>query len=330
MARYLCLCLLLWPALAAAGPETAMREFASAQIKKGVRTIGMGGDGATTGNYSLVWKDASTAVVDYGRVYFADTGNQFDFTAVGVTTPKFWKDATFYIIALSQQATDLHVWAGNPATGPKPPSLGAGSNNAVFGKLAKPLTETLSLGVMVAYELSQMTLQPDGGAAPIRFATGWLPSGGAGVTWQPNKMVLAGLRAILNHDNETRSQGTASQSGLLRSYEYRAGVALMPWWGGLVDVGGVMLQRWNGVDGTHTSTFALAVGAEQMLIDKRLWLRGGRDENAWTAGASVRAAPVKFDVAYVVNLGVDRTNGIFGKDGRGVLGTLTLDFGDWH
>jgi hypothetical protein len=38
-----------------AGPETALREFAGGQVKKGVRTIGMGGDGATTGNYALVY-----------------------------------------------------------------------------------------------------------------------------------------------------------------------------------------------------------------------------------------------------------------------------------
>ena len=31
---------------ASAGPETSMRELASGQVKKGVRTIGMGGDGA--------------------------------------------------------------------------------------------------------------------------------------------------------------------------------------------------------------------------------------------------------------------------------------------
>lgn len=35
-------------------PEFSLREFASGQIKKGVRSIGMGGDGATWGNYSLV------------------------------------------------------------------------------------------------------------------------------------------------------------------------------------------------------------------------------------------------------------------------------------
>jgi hypothetical protein len=38
------------PAVAtAAGPEIALREFAGGQIKKGVRTIGMGGVGADGG-----------------------------------------------------------------------------------------------------------------------------------------------------------------------------------------------------------------------------------------------------------------------------------------
>ena len=43
-----------------------MRDFSSGQIKKGVRSIGFGGDGATWGNYGLVWRDAGTALVDYG------------------------------------------------------------------------------------------------------------------------------------------------------------------------------------------------------------------------------------------------------------------------
>jgi hypothetical protein len=35
-------------------PEFSPRESASGQIKKSVRSIGMGGDGAILGNYSLV------------------------------------------------------------------------------------------------------------------------------------------------------------------------------------------------------------------------------------------------------------------------------------
>jgi hypothetical protein len=35
------------PILAQAAPELAMRDFASGQVKKGVRSIGFGGDGAT-------------------------------------------------------------------------------------------------------------------------------------------------------------------------------------------------------------------------------------------------------------------------------------------
>ena len=46
----------------AQSPEISIREFASGQIKKGVRSIGMGGDGATNGNYSMVWKDSATAL----------------------------------------------------------------------------------------------------------------------------------------------------------------------------------------------------------------------------------------------------------------------------
>jgi len=48
---------------AIAGPEIALREYAGGQVKKGVRMIGMGGDGATTGNYALVYRDAGGLAV---------------------------------------------------------------------------------------------------------------------------------------------------------------------------------------------------------------------------------------------------------------------------
>ncbi len=57
-ALFLLLCF-AFSATALAGPETALREFASAQIKKGVRVLGFGGDGATWGNYSLGWNESS-------------------------------------------------------------------------------------------------------------------------------------------------------------------------------------------------------------------------------------------------------------------------------
>ena len=65
MPKTIALSLALLALPAHAGPETALREFAGGQVKKGVRTIGMGGDGATTGNYALVYKDAGGAIFDH-------------------------------------------------------------------------------------------------------------------------------------------------------------------------------------------------------------------------------------------------------------------------
>src|SRR6185369_4082496 len=114
--------LALAPRPAFAGPETSLRELASGQIKKGVRSIAMGGDGATWGNYSLVYNDAGTALLDYGIVRYSDTGNTMTFTAVGLTSPKFWDDAALYLIALSQHGTGLRVWTMTPTAMGKPPS----------------------------------------------------------------------------------------------------------------------------------------------------------------------------------------------------------------
>ncbi|HZR47727.1 MAG TPA: hypothetical protein VFA47_13535 [Candidatus Manganitrophaceae bacterium] len=303
-----------------------MREFASGQIKKGVRSIGMGGDGATWGNYALVYRDADTALFDAGEVHFSDTGNTFGFTAVGATSPSFWGDAALYVIGLSQQATDLHVWTRTSPNPTKPPSLGDGSDQAVFVKFAKPISSTVSLGLLGSYEISQMTLLPFDGSPAIRFQTEWRPSGGFGMTWQPNRMLLVGARALFNRDLEIRSSGGADKEGELRSDEYRAGVSLLPWRGGLLDVGVVALSRYSGLDRTSFHRVEPTFGVEQAVLPDRFWVRVGRDETTWTGGISVQAAPLKLDLAYVNNLAEIRTGDIFGKKNSGVIGTITLKY----
>jgi len=316
----------LVPRPASAGPETALRELASGQIKKGVRSIGMGGDGATWGNYSLVYNDAETALLDYGIVRYTDTGSTASFTAVAFTSPRFWDDAALYLIALSQHGSDLRVWTLTPAAPGKPPSTGDGSNQAVFLKLAKPLTKTLSLGILLSYELSQMTLVPDHGGAPIRFETSWRPSGGAGLTWRAAPWLLTGVRVILGHDEETRTQGSAVKTGFLRSYEYRAGASLMLWPGGVLDGGVAVLDRNNGLEGTKSLAAGPTVGVEQALVPRKVWIRAGLDETTWGGGMSVKLGPFKVDLAYLHDMAAARTNDVFGRKNVAFFGTLTYDY----
>ena len=310
-----------------AGPETVLREFAGGQVKKGVRTIGMGGDGATTGNYALIYKDAGTAIVDEGLVTFGDTGNAMTFTAVGFTTPTFWNDAAFYVMALTQHAPDVYVWALTPTNLGKPASHGNLSDSSLFLKFAKPITPTLSFGLMAAYELSDALLLPDAGGAAIRYQTSFLPSGGAGLHWHPDEHWQVGARVIFNHDWETRTQGMSQTSGMLRSYEYRLGVAYSPWHGTLLDVGVAALDRANHVENTATFGVQPTVGAEQMIVAKTLWLRAGLDETTWTAGTSVAMGPLRFDLAVLRNLAAARTADVFGKSNWSVIGTLGFDYG---
>ena len=318
--------LLAYAPLAQAGPEISLREFASGQIKKGVRSIGMGGDGATLGNYSLIYRDAGTAVLDYGLVHFDDTGNQFTFSAVGFTSPRFWDDAALYVIAMSQHASDIHTWSLTPASARKPPSTGDGSNQAVFVKLAKPITDTLSAGILLSYELSQMTLLPDEGGPAIIYRTAWRPSGGAGLSWQPSSLLLFGARALLSNDWETRIDGAGTRSGFARSYEYRLGAALFLWEGTIFDVGVAALDRYNELDAASSFKVAPTVGAEQAIVRKQLWVRAGLDETTWTFGVSGAVSPFKLDVAVLKNLGVDRTSEIFGKSNLGAFATLTVEY----
>ncbi len=311
---------------ARAGPETDLREYAGGQVKKGVRTIGMGGDGATTGNYALVYKDAGGAIFDQGVVHFLDSGNTMTFSAVGFTTPTIWNDAAFYVIALGQVGNGVRVWDQTPPKAAKPPSTGNVSDTSVFVKFAKPITPTLSLGLMGAFELSQATLLPDSGSPAVQYTTSYLPSGGFGLHWHPDDRLQLGMRVILSHDEETRTQGVERASGLLRSYEYRLGGAYSPWAGGLLDVGVVALDRSNGLE--HTATFVVnpAVGVEQAIVPKACWLRGGLDETTWTAGTSVAAGPFKVDVAFLYDLAAARTADTFGKRNVSVIGTIGLDY----
>jgi hypothetical protein len=311
---------------AVAGPETNLREFASGQIKKGVRSIGMGGDGATLGNYALVYRDAGTALIDYGLVRFSDDGNTFTFTAVGFTSPPVWDDAAVYVIAMAQHATGIDVWSDTPSSPKKPPSIGDGSNQAVFVKAAKPLGGGFSLGVLLSYELSEMTLEPKDGSGTIRYRTEWRPSGGAGLAYQPVPWLLGGLRVILNHDLETRIDPSGSRSGILRSYEYRAGIAVFPWSGGILDAGGVALDRTNHVEGTSTFDLHPTLGIEQEVLAKACWLRAGLDETSLTAGLSARLAVFKLDAAYIHNLAAARNGVVFGTTNDSFFLTLNVDY----
>ncbi len=311
---------------ASAGPETALRELAGGQVKKGVRTIGMGGDGATTGNYALVYKDAGGAIFDQGITRYKDTNDLFTFSAVGFTTPTFWDDAALYVIALGQNGTGVRVWDFTAKSPAKPPSTGNLSDTSVFVKLAKPLSKTLSIGFMGAFELSQATLLPDSGAPPIQFHTAYLPSGGLGLHYHPDEHWQLGVRGIFNHDNETRTQGAVTSRGFLRSYEYRAGVAYSPWKGTLLDLGVAALDRSNTLE--HTKTFDVhpALGVEQALVKKRVWARAGLDETTWTTGLGLAAGVFKLDVAYLYDLAAARTGDVFGKRNASLIGTLGFDY----
>jgi hypothetical protein len=321
----------------AQSPELALREFASGQIKKGVRSIGFGGDGASWGNYSLVWRDAGTALLDGGATGYTN-GNLFSFTAVGLTTPPLWRGLAVYLIALSQSARHIHLTLASPGLGPRPLAMrGSGANQAVFLKVAMPLGRGFSIGVLLSYEVSQFdATAADGRPAAIHYDTQWRPSGGFGASWQPNARWLVGARVILNHDWEGRTDPLGTIHGLYRSYEFRVGGSISPWKGGLLDVGGTLLNRGSGITGSETVGGGLNLGFEQAFLHRAVVVRGGVDEctfGAWGrkgctvgAGLSGKVAPVNLDLAYLYDLGSERIGPIFGTTSHSVLATLTLDY----
>jgi hypothetical protein len=312
----------------AQSPELSMREFASGQIKKGVRSIGFGGDGATWGNYGLVYRDAGTALADFGITAYTN-GNDFTFTAVGATTPPLWHGLAVYLIALSQHAEGVRLSLSSPGLGTDPrPMVGSGADQAVFAKVAAPLGHGFSAGVLLSYELSQfdaMTAAGDPAPGAVHYATRWRPSGGFGLVWQPGPRVLVGTRVILNHDQELRTDALGTAEGLARSYEFRLGGSVLPWPGGILDLGATELYKKNGLSGTTSSALHPNVGIEQALLTNALFLRAGVDETSYGGGITIRRRPLQLDVAYVYDLGRARVGTLFGRTSNSVLATLTFD-----
>jgi hypothetical protein len=304
-----------------------MRDFASGQVKKGVRSIGFGGDGATWGNYALVWKDAGGALVDYADTSFTN-GNDFHFSAVGITSPSLWHDLAIYVIAMDEGTNDVHFTTKSPGLGlGAVPLAGTGSDHALFSKIALPLGLGFSAGALVSYETSQFAAAADANPANmIHYETKWRPSGGFGVAWQPNPRVLVGVRALLNSDEERRTDSAGTREGIARSQEYRLGVSVSPWAGALIDIGTTRLEKRNSLSASHSIDWEPNVGFEQWVIDRRLALRFGQDETSLTAGLSWKLAPFDVGVAYVNNMAHSRVGNLFGTNSRSLLMTATLDY----
>jgi hypothetical protein len=317
--------LLLAKTARAQSPETAMREFASTQVKKGVRPIGMGGDGATWGNYSLVYRDSGTALVDVGVTDYA-SGNKFTFTAVGFTSPSLWHNLAIYGIALSQHATNINTTLNAPLTGDGELVHGSGADQGLFFKAAMPIASGWSAGAMLSYELSQFDATGASTGVPVHYETQWRPSGGFGLTWQPLSRFLLGSRMILNTDREFRRDGNLETSGTAKSFEWRFGGSVAPWSGALFDVGGTRVARTNGLSGRKSTLIDPNIGFEQAFLGGNFVLRTGHDETATTGGFTVRKGRLKADVAYVDGLGLARAGTIFGAHSRSVIVTFMYDY----
>jgi hypothetical protein len=316
----------------AQSPELSMREFSSGQIKKGVRSIGFGGDGATWGNYALVWRDADTGLVDYGDTHYTN-GNDFHFAAVGVTSPLLWHNLAIYVIAMFQETNDVRFSLKSPGLGPGPISvIGKGSNNAIFSKIAMPLGKGFSVGGLLSGETSHFDATAAANAQQsVRFQTEWRPSGGFGVAWQPRKTMLFGFRGLLNYDLEHRIDPSGGTQGIAHTAEYRLGGSISPWKGAWVDLGGTRRGSSNALAARHTLFYHPNLGFEQTLLDTRLALRFGLDETSPTAGLSLKFAHrYKLDAAYVGNMAKSRVGNLFGDTSRSFLVTFTIDYAAKH
>lgn len=312
----------------AQSPEISMREFSSSQIKKGVRAIGFGGDGATWGNYGLLWREADGALADYGETQFT-SGNNFHFEAGGMTSPATWRRLTFYAITMAQEGNEIELSVKSPGLGNgETPITGNGSDLGIFGKISIPLGKGVSVGILVSRETSQFDATADTSPGnSVHFASVWRPSGGLGLAWQPNKRLLFGGREMVNNDMEYRTDPASTTHGEVRSSEFRLGTSIAPWKGAWVDLGGTSLIRSNAQAETHSHVYHPNLGFEEDLPDKDVALRFGLDETSPTAGLTLKYKRLKLDSAYVHNMGRSRVGNLFGTTSNTVLTTFTVDYG---
>jgi hypothetical protein len=312
----------------AQSPELAMRDLSSGQIKKGSRSIGFGGDGATWGNYALVWKDADTGLVDYSTTQYSN-GNDFSFYAVGINTPRLWHDLVIYAIVMSQDTDDVKFSAKSPGLGPAPvPLQGTGVDDALFIKAAMPLWDGVSAGVLFSHEKSHFDATAIGDPSQaVHWQTEWRPSGGFGVAWQPDKTWLFGFRALFNNDFERRIDSVSVSEGMATSAEYRLGASYAPWNGALIDVGATFLGKHNAIAHSESAVLNPNLGFEQWLFDNQFAFRFGLDETSPTAGITYKFAPFRLDVAYVNDMAQARLHNLFGSQSQSVFLALTVDYG---
>ncbi len=81
--------------------------------------------------------------------------------------------------------------SGQIKKGVRTMGLGAGSDHAVFTKIAMPLGQGFSVGILLAYETAQFDATGVGNPQhSVHYETEWRPSPDFGLAWQPSKAVL--------------------------------------------------------------------------------------------------------------------------------------------
>jgi hypothetical protein len=188
-----------------------------------------------------------------------------------------------------------------------------------------------SAGVLVSYERSQFDAVSDHTAGQyVNYKTGWVPSGGFGVTWQPSKRFLFGFRALFNNDDEKRTDDLGVTTGTNNTQEYRLGMSVGLWQGALVDVGGNVRHKYNQLYNVRNTATEPNLGFEQNLWRRHFAFRFGVDETSETGGISIRLSPLIVDIAYVHNLALERVGTVFGPRSNSVLATVVFDYGNFR
>jgi hypothetical protein len=254
-------------------------------------------------------------------------GNEFQFQAIGAATPALWHGLTIFVIAINQDSGTVRFNTKSPGLGPgSVPVSGSGANNGIFSKIAMPLGNGWSAGILLSHEISSFNVSSVADPSrSVRYETVWRPSGGFGIAWQPNDKLITGIRLLSNADLERRIDSTRVAEGIARSNEFRIGVSAQPWQGAWFDVGATRLEKSNGLAGSHTVAVHPNLGFEHWFSEKRFAFRCGLDETSPTVGFSWKFAPFNLDVVYVRNIAKARSE-LFGSQSNSLVASLSVDY----
>jgi hypothetical protein len=307
----------------AQSPELSIRAIAADEIVLGIRAVAIGSDAAVAGNPALTFHETGTASIDVALARFKG-GNTFTSVIVEATTPAFAYGLTIRIAGATSDASSTQLSLASIAV---PGTYKGGGNSRGFWiTAAMPLGAGFSAGLVAAYDVAEFSATAPGNGGFATYQTQWWPTGGLGLTWQPDPHLVVGAQASIATDTEVRVDAAGTVQGLDRDDAFSLGAAGSLWPGGLVELGGSYTWQSNDLAVSRGGRFGLHTGIEQSFFDRLLEIRAGLADLSPRAGVALRISPLRLDVCYAYDLAIENIGSVFGSHSHTVMARISLDY----